>query len=131
MDTITYVLCKKYTDISVENKLRFKFEVVDELPEIGDPSIIYLKKKKTIFRNAYEEYVWLESKQEYEALGKDEIEIEGYVKEEELEKKVKPIISNSTSEIQTALQTAYDQIIIEEWEEFDYVETDSGKNMSA
>ena len=55
-----------------------QFKVVDELPETGDGTIIYLKKNNSDDTN-YVEYIWLESENRYELIGSTEIDLSGYV----------------------------------------------------
>lgn len=49
------------------SSMSFNIEIVDELPEVGDPSTIYLVENGDT--GTYTEYLWLAQKQVYEELG--------------------------------------------------------------
>lgn len=66
---------------------QFKHEVVEQLPEIGNPSIMYLVPKKDA-QNVYEEYIWLENLRKYEDIGSTAIDLSDYAKIEQLPSKV-------------------------------------------
>ena len=69
-----------------------KFEVVDELPEVGKAGIIYLLKIGDAItarnadgsENTYEEYIWLESGR-YELLGTTDIDLSNYYNKDEID----------------------------------------------
>ena len=54
--------------------------IVDELPEVGDPSYIYLVAKDDgESPDVYEEYIWLEDEERYELIGGVSIDLTHYV----------------------------------------------------
>ena len=54
--------------------------MVDELPEVGDPTIIYLVPSEDgEAPNVYEEYVWLEDEERYEMIGTTDIDLSNMV----------------------------------------------------
>lgn len=66
----------------IDNLPKFKIEVVEELPETGDASTIYLLKVSEEEGNLYKEYVYTNGK--WEELG-PVFDLSGYVTEEEME----------------------------------------------
>lgn len=61
-------------------KPQMRVSVVDELPEVGDPTIIYLVPSEDGEEpNVYEEYVWLEDEERYEMIGTTGIDLSNMV----------------------------------------------------
>ena len=83
---------KAYIDTKVQELLtamnaipKFKFQLVQELPEIGDPSTIYLMKATSILsKNSYDEYYYTNGA--WEKLGVHKIDLDDYVLTKDLEK---------------------------------------------
>ena len=69
----------------IESLPKFKIEVVDELPETGDTSTIYLLKVSDEEGNMYKEYVYSDGA--WEELG-PMFDLSGYVTKEELEEAI-------------------------------------------
>ncbi len=60
----------------LKNKPQLRVVVVEELPEVGDPTIIYLVPSDDGEEpNVYEEYVWLEDEERYEMIGTTNIDL--------------------------------------------------------
>lgn len=61
-------------------KPQMRVSVVDELPEVGDPTVIYLVPSEDgESPNVYEEYVWLEDEERYELIGTTDIDLSNMV----------------------------------------------------
>lgn len=76
MDVVSYILSRNYTDRVVRDLINLEYLVVDELPEYGEPGIIYLLH---LSDDVYEEYIW--QKDHYVKLGEpiiSSIIIQGY-----------------------------------------------------
>lgn len=64
----------------LKNKPQMRVLVVDELPEVGDPTIIYLVPSDDgEAPNVYEEYIWLEDEERYEMIGTTDIDLSNMV----------------------------------------------------
>lgn len=73
MDVISYALAKKYTDKSIASLgATFSYEIVDTLPEVGDPGCFYFVAKGESEGNFYDEYLFINGK--FELVGTTEIE---------------------------------------------------------
>lgn len=82
---------------------QLKFEVVDELPEVGQTGIIYLLKPVSEIslmsvetdstQNSYEEYIWIDSGR-YEMLGTTDIDLSDYYTKEEIDNITKDFATN-------------------------------------
>lgn len=58
-------------------KPQMRVAVVDELPAVGDPTVIYLvPSEEGESPNLYEEYVWLEDEERYEMIGTTGIDVQ-------------------------------------------------------
>lgn len=55
MDIITLILARQYTDSAIRDIASASYQVVDELPERGEPGIIYLVH---VAGDKYSEYIW-------------------------------------------------------------------------
>lgn len=55
---------------------QFKHQKVDELPEVGNESVLYLVPTED---GIYEEYIWIEDEQKYEDIGSTAIDLSGYM----------------------------------------------------
>lgn len=104
--TVYYYANPNLAPINSLNELQF--EVVTELPEIGQSGVIYLLAKtnevstlsedtpteetqpeETQSENVYEEYIWLDSSNRYELLGTTEIDLSNYYTKDEIENLIK------------------------------------------
>lgn len=88
-----YLKSETYTKTEVTNLIdaakNGRFEKVQELPEEGEPNVIYLVPKNPgETNNVYDEYIWQDNA--WEKLGSTEIDLSGYV---------------TTSDLTTALQS--------------------------
>ena len=76
----------KYTAKGGEQNDDRGYKVVTELPEIGSSKYIYLVPKSSLLSdNIYNEYLWVEEKEEkWELVGDTEIDLTDYVKKDEI-----------------------------------------------
>lgn len=73
------------------------FSIVDALPETGENGVIYLiKHTHSDAGDSYDEYAWISSINKYEKIGNTDVDLSGYIKEDDLD----PI---TTSEIDSML----------------------------
>lgn len=72
---------KNAQDIEIlKNRPQMRVAVVDVLPLVGDPTVIYLvPSDEGIEPNVYEEYVWLEDEERYEMIGTTAIDLSNMV----------------------------------------------------
>lgn len=90
-------------DLSVLN-----VEIVDTLPEKGKVKTLYLVPSKTIEKDIYNEYMWINDA--WELIGNTDLDLSGYATDEELNK-VKEELQyklNNTTERVTVLETVVD-----------------------
>lgn len=82
---------------------KFRVEVVEELPEVGEDAVVYLVKEtgeETL--NLYEEYIW--TNDTFELLGRQELDLTNYVTSGDLTEALK--VYAKTTEVETAISTA-------------------------
>ena len=108
--TVYYYANPNLAPINSLNELQF--EVVTELPEIGQSGVIYLLAKTNEVstfsedtptedtqpedaqsENVYEEYIWLDSSNRYELLGTTEIDLSNYYTKDEIENLIKDFVA--------------------------------------
>lgn len=75
---------------------QFDLQVVENLPAKGKKGVIYLMAHSHASGDAYDEYVWVESKSAFEKIGNTDIDLSAYMKKTDL-----TVIANS--EIDTIL----------------------------
>ena len=75
-------------DTAISNKLKditgISFEIVTALPDTGKAGTIYLIAHSHGTNDAYDEYVYLDSKKAFEKLGNTDIDLSGYLKTSDL-----------------------------------------------
>lgn len=59
---------------------QFDLQVVTELPQTGKKGIIYLMAHSHASGDAYDEYVWVDSKSTFEKIGNTDIDLSAYMK---------------------------------------------------
>lgn len=69
---------------ALEDIAGIDFEVVDRLPSSGKKGIIYLVPNNGEKPNIYDEYIWLEDKQEFEKIGTTDIDLSNYWSKDDL-----------------------------------------------
>lgn len=74
------VYSKSETNNLISSIPKFKIEVVDDLPEIGDSSTLYLVPSNRADSNMYTEYIYINNA--WEVLGSQRIDLTGYATEE-------------------------------------------------
>lgn len=93
-DLVNYYSKLEIDDILAQIK-QSSFRVVDDLPLVGEPGVIYLILNPTPqSRNFYNEYIYADNR--WEKIGDTEIDLSGYVTEEELTQILVNYITNST-----------------------------------
>lgn len=101
MDLMTFaVLKKKIQELekSLVDKFEFKFKLVDSLPTIGEPNMIYLIKiQSEEADNYYEEYIYLDGK--WEKLGATQMDLTNVATKEELEELAAKQFSGSWNDL--------------------------------
>ena len=61
------------------------FRIVDALPETGENGIIYLIRHiHSDAGDSYDEYAWISSINKYEKIGNTDVDLSGYIKEDDL-----------------------------------------------
>ena len=75
--TKTQTYTKSEVDGLINNLTHLRFEVVDELPQTGNPNIIYLVKKEGTETDSYDEYVFINGKPEF--IGTTAVDLTGYL----------------------------------------------------
>lgn len=71
-------------DDAIKDVTQFDYEVVDNLPPTGKKGVIYLVPNKGTGKNIKDEYIWVESLNDFEKIGTTDVDLSGYVKEEDL-----------------------------------------------
>ena len=75
---------REYVTSVLANISGISAEVVDKLPTIGTPSVIYLvPKSKGNDRNSYDEYMWINNV--WELIGSTVVDLSGYIKASDLQ----------------------------------------------
>lgn len=59
---------------------QFDLQVVTELPQTGKKGVIYLMAHSHASGDAYDEYVWVDSKSAFEKIGNTDIDLSAYMK---------------------------------------------------
>lgn len=103
-----YTKNQTYTKEEVKSLLGtaagFQFVIVEELPEKGDPTKIYLVPitpkndiaKETVVDNYYNEYIWLAEEQRYENIGSTQIDLSDYYTKSQIDLLLQNKADNST-----------------------------------
>lgn len=73
---------KKYVDDAVSAAASGSFKVVDELPDTGDPGVIYLVAHEHGAGDAYDEYIYTNGA--WEKIGNTDIDLSDYVTNDEI-----------------------------------------------
>ena len=73
---------KKYVDDAVSAAASGSFKVVDELPDTGDPGVIYLVAHEHGVGDAYDEYIYTNGA--WEKIGNTDIDLSDYVTNDEI-----------------------------------------------
>lgn len=80
---------KQETDLAIQqaiaNSGHLSRVIVEELPLVGEPNIIYMVKDDGSTGNIFDEYMWIESK--WELLGTSEIDMTNYITKTEADEK--------------------------------------------
>lgn len=105
-----YTKSQTYTKDEVKSLLGtaagFQFVIVDELPEQGDPTKIYLvpitqsETRAAVVENSYFEYIWLSAESRYENIGSTQIDLSNYFTKDEITNLLSPI-QESISTLET------------------------------
>ena len=94
---------KSQVDAEIASKLKdvtgISFEIVTSLPTTGTAGTIYLIAHSHGDKDAYDEYVYIESTNKFEKLGSTDVDLSGYVK-------ITDLIPISNSEIDTMVSGA-------------------------
>ena len=93
-DLVNYYTKLEIDDIINQIK-QTSFRIVDDLPLVGEPGVIYLILNSTPqSRNYYDEYIYVDNR--WEKIGTTEIDLSGYVTDEELTQVLRNYITNET-----------------------------------
>ncbi len=93
-DLVNYYTKLEIDDIITQIK-QSSFRIVDDLPLVGEPGVIYLILNATPqSRNYYDEYIYIDNR--WEKIGTTEIDLSGYVTDEELTQVLRNYITNNT-----------------------------------
>lgn len=105
-----YTKTQTYTKDEIKSLLGtaagFQFVIVDELPEQGDPTKIYLvpitqpETRAAVAENSYFEYIWLSAESRYENIGSTQIDLSNYYTKDEITNLLSPI-QESISTLET------------------------------
>ncbi len=72
------------------------FKNVEQLPESGEEQYIYLvPAKKTFANNIKDEYIWLTDSQVFEQIGSTQLDLDGYVTDENLTQKLQEYVTST------------------------------------
>lgn len=69
---------KTYTNEQIAGIVQFDIVVVEELPNSGIKGIIYLVAKEGSGSDVHDEYIWIESKNDYELIGTTAVDLTNY-----------------------------------------------------
>lgn len=69
---------KTYTNEQIAGIVQFDIVVVEELPNPGTKGIIYLITKEGLGSDVHNEYIWIESKNDYELIGTTAVDLTDY-----------------------------------------------------
>lgn len=71
---------------AIENISTLEFKKVDSLPETGESNYIYLVPNNSSYENnVYDEYFWSADDNAFEFMGTTQIDLTGYLKEDDFE----------------------------------------------
>lgn len=91
-DLVNYYTKLEIDDIINQIK-QTSFRIVDDLPLVGEPGVIYLiLNSRPQSRNYYNEYIYIDNR--WEKIGDTEIDLSGYVTDEELTQVLRNYITN-------------------------------------
>lgn len=99
-----------------------EFRPVDSLPATGEKGVIYLVPNGTTGSNVKDEYVWITSENRFEKIGSTELDLEGYVTEQELQTILNDYVTNT--ELRTILEDFYTKTDIDTKFEDYYTKTE-------
>lgn len=81
-----YLKSETYTKQEVNSLIadipKFTVTVVEELPLIGQPMVLYLVPKDSEVPDVHNEYIWITSTSSYELIGSTAVDLDGYAKEQ-------------------------------------------------
>lgn len=88
---------------AIENISTIEFKKVESLPETGEPNYIYLVPNNSGFdNNSYDEYFWSTDDNTFEFMGTTQIDLTGYLKEDDFEaitdEEIEALWNSATSE---------------------------------
>lgn len=69
---------------AIKDVTQFDYELVDNLPEKGKKGVIYLVPNQGFAKNVKDEYIWIDSLNDFEKIGTTDIDLTGYLKEDDL-----------------------------------------------
>ena len=75
-------IAKQYAEFGI--KINTDYQTVESLPRPGDSHYIYLIPNGSTGANGYDEYIWVEDKNDYEKIGTTEIDLTAYATKEEV-----------------------------------------------
>lgn len=75
-------IAKQYAEFGI--KINTDYQTVESLPRPGDLHYIYLIPNGSTGANGYDEYIWVEDKNDYEKIGTTEIDLTAYATKEEV-----------------------------------------------
>lgn len=69
---------KEYVDNAILALPRFRTQVVDSLPSVGEERVLYLVKKTGTDVDSYDEYIWVPDVAKFEFIGTTQVDLTGY-----------------------------------------------------
>lgn len=61
---------------------KFEIQIVQALPQTGEPMILYLVPKVSTAPDVYDEYIWIEASETFELIGTTAVDLTGYATEQ-------------------------------------------------
>lgn len=98
---------KEYVDNAILALPRFRTQVVDSLPSVGEERVLYLVKKTGTDVDSYDEYIWVPDVVKFEYVGTTQVDLSGYAKTEYVdarEQDIRSDLNESISEVQTIVE---------------------------
>lgn len=109
-DLVNYYTKLEIDDIINQIK-QSSFRIVDDLPLVGEPGVIYLiLNSRPQSRNYYNEYIYIDNR--WEKIGDTEIDLSGYVTDEELTQVLRNYITNEV--LNETLRNYYNKVDVNE-----------------
>lgn len=102
-----------YVDNAILALPRFRTQVVDSLPSVGEERVLYLVRKTGTDVDSYDEYIWVPDVAKFEFVGTTQVDLTGYATTDYVdttEQEIRDDLNGSIGELRTQITGKQDQL---------------------